>query len=301
MVERLSARPWLKSALTQLLVLAALFFLGRHLVSNWRDLAPTLQQFRAGYVVTAFLLTLIMDLLMPLGWIRAMRWVGVPLPVGAGLRIYYRSSILRYIPGSLWYLPSRAYLCSQRGIPAAAFARSAVLELMMSLLVGGALGGAALARSFAKPWLLVVAGAGVTGLALLLLAPARLLHWFTRGNVEGPSGRRSDLILMVVIYLGVWIAYGAAIWVLLPGLGGGVILSSSSFFRVVEATAAAWIAGFISPVPTGIGVREAALAGLLGGMAPSSFLVLVSLAQRSLELLADAGTWLAANFVREPR
>ena len=159
-----------------------------------------------------------MQLLMPWGWTLTLRQVGVPLTGRAGFDIYYRSSILRYLPGSLWYLPNRAYLCQQRGIPLASFTRSVSLELYSLLTIGGILGGAAAALRLRSIWPGLFGAACLLGLILIWLNPGWVQRAFGKSSdIDLQSGRWPGLMRIFLVYAGMWLAYGLAVALLLMG------------------------------------------------------------------------------------
>ena len=63
---------------------------------------------------------------------------------------------------------------------------------------------------------------------------------------------------------------------------------------MIGANAAAWMIGFLSPIPAGLGIREVALGVMFQPLAPVTQIIFVSLVQRTLELLLEIGLWLVA-------
>jgi uncharacterized membrane protein YbhN (UPF0104 family) len=279
--------------MSEALVVTALYYLVRHLTGSWQQIAPSLEQLRFGYVVGAFSLTLVMSLLVSLGWTLAMRWVSVSLSVRDGFAIYYQSSILRYLPGSLWYLPGRAYLCQQRGIPFVLSARGMGLELFVLLANAGALGGAALAAQFNSAWLSVLSVVCLVSMGVACLKPSWLRRLVLRER-SPDDGQRASLAAISVVYLFAWLMYGVSMYLLFPALRLPVETSIGGFAYVVSASIASWLAGFVSPVPLGLGIREVVLANLFGPIGIADSIVLLSLLQRAIEILVEAGLWVAA-------
>ncbi len=284
-------------AITEALVVAAVYFLVKHLVSNWSQIAPHLQHIRLGYVAAAFLPTLIMLLLVSWGWTFAMRWVGVPLSGCAGFEIYYRSSIFRYLPGSLWYLPGRAYLCQQRGVSLATFAGGAFLELFFLLAAAGMLGGIAAAVRFKHVWLSGVSLVCLLGIALALLWPGRLRRLVLRGRSTG-NAQRGGLFAITLVYLCTWFMYGTAMNLLLLALDVPMSISIGNYVYVVGASTAAWMTGFLSLIPTGLGIREASLVGLLQPIASAERIIVLGLVQRTIEIFLEGCLWIAVFWRR---
>jgi len=212
----------------------------------------------------------------------------------SGFALYYRVSILRYIPGSIWNFPGRAYLCQQRGIPLTTFTKSAFFELYFLLTIAGALAGWGISIYLGNPGLLLLSSVttGVLLLAIILLFPrfsALLRKILGLARAETLSSR--PMAAMIVIYAAVWISYGVAMAFLLLALPG---TPSFNPLFVIPMSTTAWVAGFLSPSPVGIGVRELCFSVMLGSGFESA-VVVASLIQRVLELGLEGVLWLVAQ------
>jgi len=301
MREKSGIGRWLKLIVSEAAVVAALYFLVRHLVNNWGQIAPSLRNMRLGYVVAAFVPILVMLLTVSWGWTLAVRWVGSSLGGRAGFAIYYRSSIFRYLPGSFWYLPGRAYLCRERGISLKAFASSAFVELFFLLAAAGVLGGYAVAVRFELVWLLGVSLVCLLSVVLALLWPGQLRRLVVRGNnLESDRSNaregalRASLSVIVFVYLCSWLMYGVSLELLLLALDVPAAKSTGNAVYVVSASVTAWMAGFLSLIPTGLGIREAALAGMFCSIAPAEHVIVASLVQRTIEILLEGCLWMVS-------
>jgi len=297
MSDKPKTRHWIRAILAEVLVVAAIYFLVKHLASNWNQIVPILRHIRSGYVVLACLPTLMMLLLVSWGWTLVMRWVGIPLSACTGFEIYYRSSIFRYLPGSFWYLPGRAYLCRQRGISLATFAGSALLELFFLLSAAGIIGGIAVTIRFNIVWLSVISLGCLLSVGLALLWPKQLRRLVLRKHDTSRS-QRTKLLIIILIYLSAWFMYGTSVSLLLLALNVPVSLSISNCGYVISASTAAWTTGFLSFIPTGIGIREASLAGLLQPLANTEQVILLSLIQRTMEISLEGCLWFATFFIQ---
>jgi len=275
----------------QLVMGMAIYFLVVRLISSP---IPDLRYMDLDLVIGALFLNLVMLLLMSLGWTCALHAVGVPMSLRSGFALYYRVSILRYIPGSIWNFPGRAYLCQQRGIPLTTFTKSAFFELYFLLTIAGALAGWGISIYLGNPGLLLLSSVttGVLLLAIILLFPrfsALLRKILGLARAETLSSR--PMAAMIVIYAAVWISYGVAMAFLLLALPG---TPSFNPLFVIPMSTTAWVAGFLSPSPVGIGVRELCFSVMLGSGFESA-VVVASLIQRVLELGLEGVLWLVAQ------
>ncbi|MBN2004369.1 MAG: flippase-like domain-containing protein [Anaerolineae bacterium] len=289
MPEKSKIGRWIKTAVADVLVVTALYFLVKYLVGNWYQIVPHLQDIRPGYVIAASVPTLLVLLLSSWGWTLIMRWLGVPLGGWLGFQLYYQSSIFRYLPGSLWYLPGRGILCQRQGISLSLFGKSAFLELFFLLAAAGMLGGIAVAVRYEWAWLSAASLATFLGMIAVVVFQKhfrRLVLW----KSELDSAPRAGVVWIILTYIGAWCMYGASLNLLLVALGIPVQSVWDGLY-VTSAGVAAWMIGFLSFVPTGLGIREASLVSLLQPIAPAYYVIVLGLVQRSLEILLEGGLW----------
>ena len=203
-------------------------------------------------------------------WGVLMRSEGTSLPWIEILRGYPLSFIPRYIPGSIWgYLSRSEWLFEQAKMP-----------YVKSMMV-----------SFLEIWVVLVSG---TTVILLHLVPiARTSNFLVQGAITFAFILASWLFLRLItqipfirtlvtrissvdhlpkpsfgLYLLVVVMYGI-MWFLYGFVLSGVLaIMGSQRFSYVPGTSAnfaiSWMAGFLAIViPSGLGVRELALASLL--------------------------------------
>ena len=279
----------------QLLMAIALYLLAARLMYNWQQVALDLSHMQKLPVAGAAILTLAMLLLMPVGWTLAMRAAGVRMSLRSGFAVYYRASILRYLPGAVWYLPGRAYLCQKEGVSLTAFAHSALLELFFSLASGGVLAGWGLAMYLGRPVLRALSVGAAIAIILMIVWPRRLFPTHDAG--PHPAGiiaeRRKLLLGMLLTYSLVWFMFGGAVALMLQALPG---VQPPDLLHMVIANTTAWAAGFVSLAPTGLGVRELGLSMMLGPSLGNAA-ILASFGQRAIELVTEILLWLVARVI----
>lgn len=277
----------------QVLMFAALFFVVARLAENWTRIASDVSQLTAIPLLEAVLLTLTMLVLMPFGWTYALRASGADIGFQAGFSIYYRVSIFHYLPGSIWYLPGRALLCQKQGVSVLEFSRSILLEMLFLLASGGILAGWGLATYLGQPIILVLCVLAAGAAIITILWPVFVLSGAGRLPCPAKVDRRL-LLAMFLVYMAVWFAYGGAIAILLQALAN---VPTPPVVQVVAVNSAAWLAGFLSLAPTGMGVREVSLATILGLDLGTAALV-ASLAQRVMEVCLELILWIIARWMQ---
>ena len=277
----------------QIFMFGALYVLGLRLREQWPLIASDLSRMRVLPASGALLATLALLLLMSAGWTFALQAVGGSIGMYNGFSIYYRTSIFRYLPGAVWHLPGRAYLCQQQGISLKIFAQSAFLELFFLLGSGVILAGWGMAVYLSRPEFLALSVAAVGVLGLVIAWPERLLALVWRQTLQPGVIHRRVLLVMLLVYTAVWFAYGGAIALLLYALPG---TQPPSLLTMVITNTTAWAAGFLSLSPAGLGVRELGLSVMLGADL-SAAAVVASLTQRVMELCLEGLLWGMAKLV----
>lgn len=264
-------------------------------VRRWRpDAVP---------LVASFALLVAVYVSHALLWRRILHDLAIARPaVRTTLRVYFLSSLGRYLPGKLWQLAGLAVLARRAGMPPGSAAAAAVLGQFGFLTTGllflgatlpqwrDALGGHAAGRGGGIGPVTVGAGLlALSGIALWILVATPAGRGF-RARVGRLAGERGSGRVEAAFALAdrvrprdaaVWAGGYALSWV---GLGVAFVLFASAFHgaaaeapRYVGGTvAAAYLAGYLFLlVPAGIGVREGAMYVLLQPVMPQPGAALV--------------------------
>ncbi|MDB4915541.1 MAG: hypothetical protein JWM95_3185 [Gemmatimonadetes bacterium] len=189
-----------------------------------------------------------------------------PSPVTAvqHWRIWALTNPTRYIPGRIWHVASLAAFMRSAGVTPVAMLTSIVVHMWLYVLAACAMGLV----------LLPVTPASVAGAVAVLCGVAAgthprplraMLHIASRLSgqpaLEWRSGWLPTLAL-VAADVGIHSLNGLGVSTL---LGATMDLPVSSWLHVAGANAIAFLAGYASMVPAGLGVREATLTALLEG------------------------------------
>jgi uncharacterized membrane protein YbhN (UPF0104 family) len=204
-------------------------------------------------------------------WQLLLRIWGSPLPRTDAARIWFVSSLGKYVPGKVWSIAAMAVLAKEAGASPVAATGSAIIMQLVNLAAGFAVVALAGAGDLLAAYPLIRAGAWLTvalTLVGLLFGPA-LLSWALRAAsrlLRQPAPRiptitRTSLLLLFGANVLAWVAYGVGFgifWRALLGHGGGISLAALAVYT------ASYLLGFLAlVVPGGLGVRETALTGLL--------------------------------------
>lgn len=294
------------------LALVALFLVAA-VRTSWARLGQYHWHLQWGYLVAAFLLFTAQELTFALIWRAILARLGSRLGILSSERIYLGAEFVRYIPGNVWHVITRVLWAERRGVPKAVGFASMVLELATKLAAAALVfaltllawpDAHALAARVPRGALLA---AGILGVPLLLvgLHPrllARALNTGLRALKREPlriSVRYADVLRITAYWALSWIVGGAGFALLVRSLVS-TPLPAVAPILAIGIFALGWDIGFLSFVtPSGLGIREAAIAALLvaSGLVPVAALALVvALLARLLttgaELAAIAGAYL---------
>jgi uncharacterized membrane protein YbhN (UPF0104 family) len=278
-------------------VLLAIAFFALALIKAWQDTDGQLPELWR-MLVTGGLAVLI---LLAFGY----AWAVL---LGADRRVDHLAAFLvanlgKYIPGAVWQATGQVGLAKTAGISvkrgAATFTVQAITQA-----VSGATFCVLLAFAWTDAALVVRIVLGVGGIAASVLIDRRWMVWVLH-KIPRTRDASNDLIPAQRPIL---LAYAAALFSLAAtSVGYFVMLGSFGHIDnpalVLAGYAAAWTVGFVAvPLPSGLGLREAVLVGILHGEFPAAVLVAASVYQR-LVVIATEGivAAIASHRVRPSR
>lgn len=205
-----------------------------------------------------------------MSWRSAYSGMGIDLPIGTSLRVFFVSQIGKYIPGSVWPVLTQMEMAKDHGVARSRAATASLLSMLIGV-VSAAIASLALllsqgAEVFGDYWYVFL----VIPIGCVVLLP-RVLTWLLTFlgrlirrpfDVHGIRGR--GILGSVGWALLMWVAFGLHAWVLFRDLLSG---EQVSLLAAIGAFALAWAAGFLFIIaPAGVGVREAAMVVALGGL-----------------------------------
>jgi hypothetical protein len=288
---------------------AVLFFAATSLATQWDKVGSRLSDIQFGWewISVATALVLVAYALLIEGWRRVLGAWDSHLPFRQASRIWFLSSLGKYVPGNIWSLTAMGVMARQRGLSAVAAAGSSVIMQMVSLVTGAAIVMVTSAKLLGQPLLV---GAAVLVLVVVLLGAPRFLPplavWVSTligRDIAPPSVPATSIWTAAVASALSWLFYGLAFQLFVRGLLGTAPGEISSYIAVYTA---AYILGFISPIaPAGLGVRELTLAAFMTqlGLANEADAALVAIAARlwlTIVELIPSGLYVAASARQKP-
>jgi uncharacterized membrane protein YbhN (UPF0104 family) len=230
-------------------------------------------------------------LVFVLGWIRILAEWGIEISYPAALRAEIVSMLAKYIPGAIWAPAARVVAARRAGVTDAALVTSSMLlEAGLSAVAGVIVFvvGLPFVDEANAPLAPLLAFGGV----LAILVQPRVFRpaagWVLRRvgyTKELPDMRGRTITMLLVFYAGTWVLGGFALWLLLRSVGAHPEPASVVFLGGTAAVGAIVAVVFVF-APSGIGVREASMYGLLLAVAtPGQALGAVALNRVALTLV----------------
>jgi glycosyltransferase 2 family protein len=287
---------------------AILFFAARSLAGQWNKVEARLLHVQFGWewIGAATVVVLLSFALLIEGWRRVMGAWDSHLPFGQAARIWFLSSLGKYVPGNIWSLTAMGVMARGRGISALAAAGSSIIMQAVSLVTGAAIVMITGAQLLGQP---VLVGVSVLILIGILLSAPRFLPPLTVwiGSIIGkevapPSVPATSIWTAAIASALSWLLYGFAFQLFVHGLLGA---APGEISRYIAVYTAAYILGFISPIaPAGLGVREFTLAAFMTqlGLANEADAALIAIAARlwlTIIELVPSGLYVATGATRK--
>jgi hypothetical protein len=275
-----------------LLVAATVAFVILALARSWDEVTAYEWTFRPEWLVASFAAFFAFYCLQAAGWWLLLAGFGLRPGVLATWAIWGSSILARYVPGTVFMFVGRAWLHHGQGLDlprvGAAMVYEQALQLCSALLTVALLWPLARVEAGWAAWSLLAIP------ALLVLVHPRVFVPLA-GRVLGLLRREplsaalsfGRVVGMLWYYVATWLLVGAAAWCLARATVGA---GADTLALVVAAYALAYVAGMaVFVVPSGVGVREAVLAGALraevGGPVALAWAVLLRLWQTAIEVV----------------
>jgi len=265
-------RIWIAAQL--LFVAAVLGFLAYALRDTWAEAGPRIRDADLSDLAIATVLVAAYYCLFVIGWQWILRALDVRVTYEVALQAEMASMLAKYVPGGIWTPAARVVWLRKAGVDAATplVLSSILLEAGLSAVSGVGVFAAGLA---------IIGGADAPLVPLILFTAVvvvalhpRVFRWLAArvfrpfGGVDLPNLPYRVLIGLLVFYAFSWVVGGAALLFLVRSLGGDAGAETIVFLGGTAAVGA--IVAVLSIIaPSGLGVREASMYGLILAVAPS--------------------------------
>lgn len=249
--------------------LLVLGFLVAVVVQQWGELQDRDVRIDPVWLAAAVPALLAFYALAAHAWALVLRSLGSPLPAAVAQSVWAQSLLARYVPGGVLMVLGRVVLAAREGVPARVTAASLVYEVSLLLASATLVGAYALvAETDVDGWIKALSLLSVP-LIVVLLDPrvfGPISSWALRVVRQEPLAALiplRTLLGLLALYLGIWLIGGLGMFL------AGLCVYPLELGDLPTLTAAFAIgfsaAALLIVFPGGLGVRDAAYAGLLGG------------------------------------
>lgn len=198
------------------------------------------------------------------------------------------TQLAKYLPGGVWHFVGRFGLYRAKGMTNAQSGKTMLAENLWLLLSAACFGVLASLIGGQEQLLAWIKGP-VASLATRVLPLLTLFIWIgglvfiERFAKLAPRYEPAHLVRLLLLQAAIWALIGAGFWVLLPtDWSAGVVGVSLGAFAL------SWVAGFLVPfAPSGLGVREAALAALLAVYAGAEAIAVYAAVSRIIWVVTE--------------
>jgi uncharacterized membrane protein YbhN (UPF0104 family) len=266
------SRKWLSVGLKLAVLGLLVWAIRRTLVDAWAEISAARFFIRPEWLVVSGVLYLVG--MMPCGWF----WHRVLVRLGQrptwleSQRAYFIGHLGKYVPGKALVVILRAGLVRGPRVDVTVAAASVFVETLTQMAVGAFIAALILVVMFHDQTYLTLLAVGLMVVAALPTHPAvfvRLVRMtglarYKPQAIETLEKLDSATVLAAwpMIALG-WFVIGGSLWATLRAIGVEGADFPSDLLRLTAVASLAVVAGFLSLIPGGLGVRDLVLTTLL--------------------------------------
>lgn len=275
-----------------ILSLLILWFMGNQFVKNWEDIKPYLSNMKIGWFIISIIMYAIVFLLTGYNWSYLLWKMDSKLGKMDYLDIHMTSALARYIPGGIWNIVGKAYMCTNKGVEKRATTISMILEYVFQII------SSSLFLLFFIPILFannnnsfwIVALAGLLIILTVIFIPniikvgIKVIGKVFKDDTSEINLEKKYVYNVLGRYVGVWLLTGIGLIILVIAFSKVEILQG---IYLILSYPISWVIGFLSPSPNGMGIREGVLGVLLGNSYNYQLILLITLTSRIWTILGE--------------
>ena len=280
----------IKWILQVVLIAVIFYFLARNLYINWNKIVQYDWRINYYFLVFSALLSIGGGFLIALGWNLILRVLGGRLNHRRALKIFFITDLAKYIPGKVWTMVGKVYMCKEEGIPVSVTSTSVVIQPLIQVISG------LLVFLLSLPFWTKTSDFmnnlyfffPLIPLGLLFLHPAIMtkpLNFVLRKLKQKPIELKikySHILLILLLWCGLWILTGITYYFLIISVHPFPL---SNLPVTIGIFAIAGVSQFLTP--SGIGVLEGMLTVLLGLYFPMPVAILIALLARVWKTVSE--------------
>jgi hypothetical protein len=253
------------------IVATVAWFASGTLVKAWEQIGQQQWELHFGWLALAGVLYLLGMLPAGLFWYRVLRVLGQEAQLGETLRAYYIGHLGKYVPGKVMVVVIRAGMIRSHRVHAGVAAASVFVETLTMMAVGACIAAGIIATMLYDESLMLWTALGLMLVAGLPTVPPvfrRLARLAGVGKSDPTTAENLSKLGYGTLLLGwllmgvVWLATGCSLWAVFRALGVELGLWEH-LAGYTAAVSLAMVAGFLSLIPGGLGVRDLILLKLI--------------------------------------
>ncbi len=267
-----SWKKWLTPALKLLILVLVAWFIRDTLLKAWEQIGKQTWHWEPYWLLSAGVIYLLGLLPAGLYWHHVLKVLGQDAHLAHTLRAYYLGHLGKYVPGKAMVVILRVGLVRGRRVDTAAAAISVFYETLAMMAVGAFLGAGVLAVQLREERTLFWGAIGLMIVAGLPIVPP-IFRWLARQVRVGKYdlaesadlsrlGYGTLLVGFVCMFFS-WVFMAASLWATFRAMGIQEIGLGEYCPEYVAAVSLSMVAGFLSLIPAGWGVRDLVLLELL--------------------------------------
>jgi len=287
----LPARKRIIRRTLQILLIGVIFyFLAKNLYVNWEKIGKYDWTINYYFLTYSFVLLIAGSILMALGWNLILRALGGRLGYKRALKIFFITDLAKYVPGKVWTMVGKVYLCGKEGIPIAKTSASVVIQPLIQVIAGILMFLVSLpfwtkTNDFVNKLYFFFP---LIPLGLILLYPAVMskpLNFVLVKLKQEPielNIKYRAILLILLFWCGLWTLAGVTYYFLIISVHAFPV---SRLPVTIGIFSIAGVSQFLTP--SGIGVLEGVLTVLLGLYLPVPMAILIALLARVWKTVAE--------------
>ncbi len=267
-----ASRKWLTAAVKVAIVLVVLAFVWDTIAEAVTELGQYSWDFSPWWLILAGMLYLVGLLPAGLYWRHVLLVFGQDARLGEVLRAYYVGHLGKYVPGKAMVVVIRTGLVRSHRVDTAVAAVSVFLETLTMMAVGACIAAGILAVRLRDERFLFWGSLGLmlaAGLPTLPPIFRRLVSLAGVGRSDPATGEKLGRLGHKTLVVGwaamtlVWVILGLSLWATLRAMGIEEPDLLGHLPRYTACVSLAMVAGFLSLIPGGLGVRDFLLVKLI--------------------------------------
>ena len=265
-------KKWLKTAIKLLIVIVVFWAIRGTLLDAWGKMGQYEWHLEPQWLVVAGVLYLLGLLPAGLFWHRVLRVLGQEARLGETLRAYFIGHLGKYVPGKAMVVVLRAGLIRSHRVDTGIAAVSVFFETLTMMAVGACIAAGIIAAQLGHKQFLFYGAVGlmlVAGLPTLPPIFRRLVRLAGVGKSDPTTGEKLEKLGYGTLAVGwgamcvVWVMLGLSLWATFRAIGIDDLGPVEYLSHYTAAVSLSMVAGFLSLIPGGLGVRDGILIELI--------------------------------------